>query len=249
MTSLSRSLVGQGMASADRVQALLRHDLRLQWRYRIHAAYFFVTTMYILVLTVAERIAPGWLYGFIIYSDPAVLGFFFLGGLVMFERNEGVSTAFAAAPVSAGEYLISKVITLTAISLVVAWVLALLHGGRVNWLLLSAAIALTSVFFIGIGAYFATRFRTVTGYLLGGSVVMMPLVTPPLLAFLDRLSVISFIVPTIAQMRLVLVAFAERDASAFDITFMLISVTGWAVASFVFGARALTRSFGHMGSA
>ena len=51
---------------------------------------------------------PAWAPAFIIFTDPAALGFFFLGALMMLERSEGVRTALAVTPLSAADYLTAK---------------------------------------------------------------------------------------------------------------------------------------------
>ena len=52
-----------------------------------------------------ERQLPDWAAAFIIFTDPAALGFFFLGALMMLERSEGVRTALATTPLSLLDYL------------------------------------------------------------------------------------------------------------------------------------------------
>ena len=81
---------------------LLRHDARLQWRYGIYAAYGVVLAFYVALLVSGRQRLPAWVPGVIIFTDPAALGFYFLGALMMLERAEGVRTALAVSPLRLG---------------------------------------------------------------------------------------------------------------------------------------------------
>ena len=65
------------------LSTVLMHDARLQYRYGIYAAYAFVIAFYVVILTVGRGLLPEWGVGLVIYTDPAAVGFFFLGALVM----------------------------------------------------------------------------------------------------------------------------------------------------------------------
>lgn len=106
--------------------ALIQNDFRLQWRYRIIAAYIVVVALYATVIISAQDALPNWAIAILIYSDPAVLGFFFLGGLMMLEKGENVRAALAMSAISPTQYLAAKSISLTFIALGAVMVLALL---------------------------------------------------------------------------------------------------------------------------
>ena len=84
-----------------RAWALLHNEARLQYRYGLYAAYAIVVTIYVALLLGLAPLLPAWGTAAIIFTDPSALGFFFLGALMMLERNEGVRRALAAAPVKA----------------------------------------------------------------------------------------------------------------------------------------------------
>ncbi|MCU0397747.1 MAG: hypothetical protein MUC73_06555, partial [Cyclobacteriaceae bacterium] len=49
----------------------------------------------------------------VIFNDPALLGFLFVGVLVLFEKNENTLDALAVTPIKISNYILSKSISLT----------------------------------------------------------------------------------------------------------------------------------------
>jgi fluoroquinolone transport system permease protein len=227
---------------SSRLGALVRHDARLQFRYGIHAAYAVVVAIYVGVLLSARDQFPAWVTAFIIFSDPAVLGFFFLGALMMLERSEGVRNALATTPISPLDYLWAKMLTLTGLALVAGLALFGAHGSG-NLPLLLAAIALTSIQFIGIGVPIALRFRTVSGYLLGSTGFLTPIIAPALLAFLEPFPPWLAIIPSISQLRLMLVATDAATAGVPELCLMLTVAGIAAVGGCWIAHRALVAEF------
>lgn len=227
-----------------RVVTLIAHDARLQWRYGIYAAYAVVLLLYAAVIMTAGDHLPAWVAATIIFSDPAALGFFFLGALMMLERAEGVRSALAVTPIAAADYLVAKSVTLTAMALIACAILvSLLHGSR-NPALLLVAVALTSLQYVGIGTPIAIRFRTVSGYLVGSAGFLMPLILPGLLALLEPFPLWLALVPAVSQYRLILVSTGAATAMPGELTVMLL-VSGLAAAGALWLAHwSLKREFG-----
>lgn len=227
-----------------RIAALVALDARLQLRYGIYYAYVVVVAFYVAVLVYAGPFLPRQAAGLIIYSDPAVLGFFFLGALMMLEKAEAARTALAMTPVTASDYVWSKALTLTAVAVVAVAIIGALAQGAVNWPLLIAATVLTSVQFIGIGVPIALRFRTVTAYLVGSGVLLLPVVLPAGLALLEPMPRWAIVVPAASQLRLVLVGSGAAKAGAGEIAAMLAVGALAAAAGLCVGIRSLRREFG-----
>ncbi|TQW92783.1 ABC transporter permease, partial [Clostridioides difficile] len=60
-----------------------------------------------------------------IYSDPAAMGLFFMGAIVLLEKSQRVLNSLAVSPVKVSEYILSKVISLGVISSIVAMFIAI----------------------------------------------------------------------------------------------------------------------------
>ena len=200
---------------------LLVHDARLQYRYGVYAAYAFVVIFYASLLHWGDAWLPTWTVAFIIFTDPAALGFFFLGALMMIEKSELVRMALAASPMTARQYYASKLLTLLGLSLVACIVLLMVRGGSDNAPLLLLAVVLTAAQYIGLGVLTAYRFATVNGYLIGSAAMLTPLIAPGFLALLDPLPIWILLLPAASQLRLIMVATGSADATLVELILMI----------------------------
>lgn len=125
-----------------RVKAMFLTDMRFQARYGFYFLYAVLTVVYGMVL---YALPEGWrekAAAILIFSDPASMGLFFMGAIVLLEKSQRTPWAFAASPVRPMEYVIGKVGSLSAVSLAVAAVLALTAGvGNLPMVLLGTAMA------------------------------------------------------------------------------------------------------------
>lgn len=224
--------------------AIAAHDARLQYRYGIYAAYAFVVGFYVLVLTLGRGVLPGWAIGVIVYTDPAAVGFFFLGALMMLERGENVRTALAVSPVTALDYLAGKAATLTSLGLLASIIVLAVHQGSPNPALLLVAVLLTSLCFIGIGVPIALRFRTVNGYLVGSAGFLTPIIAPAFLALLDPMPLAFGLWPPVAQLRLILVGLGYSAATPLEIATLLAVSAAAAFGGLALAHAALKRELG-----
>ncbi|HEV7275122.1 MAG TPA: hypothetical protein VGN80_02435 [Devosiaceae bacterium] len=229
---------------SSRLQTLLVHDARLQFRYGIYAAYGVVVVFYVAVLVWTAPWLPAWAPAVVIFTDPAALGFFFLGALLMLERSEGVRPALAVSPVSPAEYLLGKLATLTTVSVVAAAVLVAVLHRPADPLLLLLTVALTAIQYIGIGMPIGLRFRTVNGYLIGSAGFLLPLIGPGFLALLEDMPLWLALIPAVSQLRLLLVATGAAAASAGELALMLAVCAAAAAGGCWVALRALRREFG-----
>lgn len=225
------------------ILALVGNDARQQYRYGIYAAYAFVVAFYVLVLTVGRGVLPDWAVALVIYTDPAAVGFFFLGALMMLEKAEGVRAALAVSPARAVQYLAGKLVTLTMLALVACGVLLLVHPAPQPVLLL-VAVALTSAAFLGVGVPIALRFRTVSGYLIGSSGFLTPLIGPAFLALMEPMPQWLGLWPPVAQFRLILIALGYVSADAASLFLLLAVAAAAALAGLWVARRALVAELG-----
>ncbi|MBO6717985.1 MAG: hypothetical protein JJ913_08525 [Rhizobiaceae bacterium] len=227
-----------------RFTTLLGLDARLQHRYGIYYAYAFVVAFYAVLLTMLGEWLPAWAVGIVVYSDPAVLGFFFLGALMMLEKAEGARAALAITPVSPADYFWSKALTLTLVAIVAVTVIGATVHAEVNWALLLAATVLTSIQFIGIGVPVARLFKTVSSYLIGSTGLLVPVVLPCLLALYDPMPGWAVAIPAASQLKLILVSFGAGSAGTVQISMMLGVSAVAAAAGAWWGIRSLEGELG-----
>ena len=101
----------------------------------------------------------------LIFSDPAAMGLFFMGAIVLLEKSQHTPCALAVSPVRVVEYMMAKVGSLSAVSLAVATILALAAGVNHLYLVLSGT-ALSSVIFTLFGIIVATRIESLNQFIL-----------------------------------------------------------------------------------
>ncbi|OEO31040.1 hypothetical protein VW23_018300 [Devosia insulae DS-56] len=229
---------------SDRAIALIRHDVRLQYRYGIYAAYAVIVALYVTVLLLLGGALPPWVPALIIFTDPAAVGFFFLGALMMLEKAEGVRTALAASPVSAVDYLAGKMFTLVGLSLTSCLLLVPFIHQVANPALLLVTVALTAVQYVGIGVPIALRFRTVNGYLIGSAGFLTPLIAPGFLALLEPFPLWLAVIPAVSQLRLLLMATGVVSSTTAEVTIPMIVATLAAVGAVALAHHALRGELG-----
>lgn len=216
----------------------------MQWRYKIIAAYMVIIGITVVLLYYLAPYMPSWFLGLVVFSDYASLGFFFLGGLMLFENSENTRSALTVTPLSSGQYLTSKAITLTLIALLASIALAWSSQKPVNWPLYLACVSLISVQYIGLSALMGTKFKTITAYLVGSVMIFLPVTLPCLAAFLDPMPVAFAFVPASAQLKLIFISFDTSTPITWQVSLMLVTSTLTALMCMVLGQRALAKEFG-----
>ena len=228
----------------NRRAVLIAHDARLQKRYGIYYAYGFVVLFYLAVLYWGGAFVPAWAVAIVVYTDPAALGFFFLGALMMLEKGEGTRVALAVTPVSAADYLFAKTTTLAGLTLISVTLIWFFLHQSANWPLLAGAAVLTAIQFIGIGVPVAMRFRTVTGYLIGSSGFLTPVVAPGALALIDPTPAWLYAIPAVSQLKLMMVAVGAASVGPGELALMTAVTILAAAGGVALALRALTRELG-----
>lgn len=103
----------------------------------------------------------------LIYNDPAVIGFLFVGLSIIMEKNDNVLPALFVTPINHHAYLLSKVIALSIIGWACASGMALaLLGTEVSWLPFSIGVFGTCVIFSLVGILVVSFTTEFLGYML-----------------------------------------------------------------------------------
>jgi len=111
-----------------RIRNLIKGDIAFQFKYGFYFIYTVFTILYVCLL---YAFPPAWRSkaGIImIYTDPAAMGLFFMGAIVLLEKSQRVLDSIAVSPVKVSEYIISKVTSIGIISTVVGVIIALFAG-------------------------------------------------------------------------------------------------------------------------
>lgn len=172
-----------------RLGVAARNEVRLQWRYGVYAAALFATAVWVAVLRALPAGAMATAVPVVVFADSAVVGLFFLAGAVLFEKDEGTQSALVVTPLRDGEYMAAKVSSLTALSVVVALVVALTaRGVGTDPALLAVGVGLLSLVVLLTGYATAVRFESITDYIVGVQAPLLPLALPLLPYLVDALA-------------------------------------------------------------
>lgn len=185
-----------------RIKALLREDIRLQIRHGFYALYFILTIFYILLLAAVPAAWKEMVAAMSIFFDPATMGLFFMGAMMLFERNQHIHQTLSVTPVSPGEYICAKLVSFGFISLLVAAVLAVFSALPLFSVL--AGTLMASFLFTLLGIIAASHIKSLNQFLLV-SVPLECVCYVPLLAYLfDCMTEVLSLFPTSVCMDLIL---------------------------------------------
>lgn len=148
-----------------RLRHLFLWDMKFQARYGFYLLYGFLTVLYAAVLVSLPQSWQENAAALLIFSDPAAMGLFFMGAIILLEKSQRVTSFFAVSPMKAWEYVSSKVLSLSAIGLLVAAVLgATARCSHLPMALLGTF--LSSVLFTLLGLIIASKTTSLNQFLL-----------------------------------------------------------------------------------
>ena len=160
----------------------LINDIRYQMKYGFYILYTFISAVYIAVLLVCPTEYKRLAASLIILTDPAMLGTFFIGGIWLLEKQEGLHGFWGISPLRPFEYILSKAVSLALISILSANLIIVIGLREAyNFLLLTAGVFVSSMVFNLIGLMVATYARSVNHYMLIVSPPMVIFSVPPIL--------------------------------------------------------------------
>ncbi|SDM95685.1 ABC transporter permease [Acetanaerobacterium elongatum] len=196
-----------------RLKNALRSDIQFQFRQGLYLLYILVTAVYIIVL---QKLPGGevrqYLAALTIYTDPAIVGFFFIGGIVMLEKQQGVLDCLAVTPLSPAEYLFSKAISFGMLSLFATVVIVFAAvGAEGNLLLLLISVGVSSVCFTFFGFLAAGSCRTVNQYFVRAVPMMLAAILPCFSIIGFPFSWLFRALPSVAGLHLAIGAFRGID--------------------------------------
>jgi len=149
-----------------RTMRLLLGDIRFQYKYGFYFLYAFFSVFYMAVLYALPEAWREVTAVVMIFSDPAALGLFFMGAIVLFEKSERVLDSLAVSPVRAWEYTLSKLASLGLISVCVALAIGIPAGIVTRPILFTVGVFSSSCLFSALGLIAASRSSTLNQFML-----------------------------------------------------------------------------------
>jgi fluoroquinolone transport system permease protein len=177
----------------------------------------------------------------VIFNDPALLGFLFVGVMHLFEKNENTLQAMAVTPMQVENYILSKSIALTLISLFCCYLMVIsAYGTNINFVHFTMATIFATMIFSMIGFVTVAGQESFNKYLLRALGVILFL-TIPFLGYFDVLPEAWFwIFPTQPAIKLYTLAFTPQTTT--DGVLVPYALCGaWTYVSFLWAKHTITR--------
>ncbi len=149
-----------------RRRALFIGDVIFQFKYGFYFIYLVFSVLYISLLF---AFPAGWRKTagiLMIFSDPAAMGLYFMGAIVLFEKSERVLNSIAISPVKPWEYVLSKLNSIAVISTLVAVVIGLSGGFVMNAVWFIISVFLCSCLFSAVGLIIAAKISTLNEFII-----------------------------------------------------------------------------------
>lgn len=203
-------------------------DIRFTIRYHILTVAIVITMLY----TIIFKIIPGAditeVLVSLIFSDPSMLGFIFVGAMVLFEKDANTLQALTVTPVKPWQYLWSKATSLTLIALFCSIGMAFIgHGFSIRMVYFIPAVVLTSLIFTFIGFIGVSRVKNFNQYIVLIPIFLLPAILP-LADFYGLVrSPFFYLIPTHGSLLLFKAAFKEVSTLNILYSVVILCITVW----------------------
>ncbi|GAA0719624.1 hypothetical protein GCM10008905_07910 [Clostridium malenominatum] len=207
------------------------YDIKFQMRHGFYYAYIIVSLFYIGILRFIPYPYKTTLGTLIIFSDPSFLGALFIGGIFLLEREQNTLENIFITPLKVGEYIWSKVISLTIISLLSSsFITIITFKWNVNIFLFLTGVTLSSIFYTLLGFIIVVYSKNLNDYLLNSFITTIFVL--PVLEYLEVYSSpIFYLLPGKGAIELMNGAF--KSISSYNILYSIILLILWCAVAYI----------------
>lgn len=226
----------------SRLGATVRLDLLLQLRYGFYYAAAFVTLVWIALLYPLPASLLDLAVPFVVFTDLAVVGYYFIAGMVLFEKGERTLFALLATPLRFREYLASKLATLTALAMIMSLVVVLAgYGTGFHAAPLMLGVLFTSLVSLLIGFIVISPFDSISAYLIPSQVPMVVMGLPLIHFFGVWESPLFYLLPTQGSLLLLGGAFGTVPLASWQVTYSVLYQLLWVLGLALLARQAFER--------
>lgn len=207
-----------------RLASALRLEVTLQVRQRfLHAAVFSGLIWLAVLLPMPQRLRPV-AEPYILLGDLAIIGFFFVGGIVFFEKQERTLGAVISTPLRFWEYLAAKLAVLLGITLFVSIiVVTAAHGFAYHLAPLLTGVVLATLLMLLVGFITSLPFASVSDWFLAATIPLAVMLALPVLHYSGVWpNPIMYLIPTQGPLLLLGTAFDQVTLAPWQIAYALV---------------------------
>jgi fluoroquinolone transport system permease protein len=225
----------------------LRWDVVLQARNGFYwASAFLVCVFGALLLSLSDSIqgqAALWVPAAIL-MNLQITTFFFVGGLLLLEKDEGTLSALAVSPLSPAGYLTMRIVGLTMLAAAETFAVVGLGVGAFGaWPFVVAGTTALGIVYTALGVVIAARYESVNALLLPASVVILMLMLP-LLPHFGLAPATGFVLHPL-EPALTLLRGAYQPLTSVELVFALTGSIAWSAVTCAWANRSVRRLMRH----
>jgi fluoroquinolone transport system permease protein len=166
-----------------RAKALLAGDIRFQYQYGFYLLYLIFSVLYISLIFLLPTAWRAKAVILMIFSDPAAMGLYFMGAILLFEKSERVLDSIAISPVKPGEYVLAKLLSIALISTGVGLLLGVTGGVLSDLATFLGGVFFGSCLFSAVGLMLAVKIATLNQFIIA-TIPAELLINLPAIAYL-----------------------------------------------------------------
>lgn len=204
-----------------RLLTATRLELTLQYRQKfLHAGVFSGIVWLAVLLPMPHGLRPV-VEPYVLAGDIAIIGFFFIGGSVFFDKQERTLGALLSTPLRFWEYLAAKLAVLSAISLLVAVIVVIAADGfAFRPVPLVAGVLLGTLLMLIVGFITALPFAAVTDWFLAATIPLAIMLVPPVIHYSGLWpNPVLYLFPMQGPMLLLGAAFDQVDPTGWQVLY------------------------------
>jgi fluoroquinolone transport system permease protein len=232
-----------------RLLTATRLELTLQYRQQfLHAGVFSGLIWLAVLLPMPHHLRPV-AEPYVLAGDIAIIGFFFIGGSVFFDKQERTLGALLSTPLRFWEYLAAKLAVLSGISLLVALiVVTVAEGLAYRPVPLVLAVLLGTLLMLIVGFITSLPFASVTDWFLAATIPLAVMLVPPVIHYSGLWPhPVLYLFPMQGPMLLLGTAFDQVDLATWQLIYallypMLCLILLWRAADVLFHRYAMERA-------
>ncbi len=226
--------------NASRLIKATSQDVRLQFRNGFYYASAFVAVVFLLVVISLPAFDFRPLWPAIILENLVINAFYFMSGLVLLEKGDGILEALTVSPLRDSEYLSAKVLSLTLLSVLETLLIVVFASGfSFHWPLLVAGVLLLIGILSLYGFIVVSRYDSISEFLMPSVLWTFGISLPLLYYFNIWRTPLMFLHPL--QAPLLLIQGAFQPLPTWQIVYGLAYGFAWLVVAMLLARRAFHR--------
>lgn len=225
-----------------RLLKLIKGDLFFLARYGLFLVYAVFIVVYLVMLHYIPGETGTFVMKLLVFSDPAAMGLFFMGAVVLLEKSQRVNCSLAVSPVTVSEYIASKAAAFLIAGVAVGLIIAFGSGRSLNLAGITGIAGGSLIFSMG-GLFVASKTRSLNQFIIFSLPVEIFVSAPGFLAAFGKLSSSLWLMhPGVASMSLLF-----RELGTVQFLLSVLSLLAWAVIAFAVTKKAVNKMFSDLG--